>query len=601
MKLKFVAGMLLACLMILTISCQIDDNITKETHKHSIVRESRLTLQDLEALPNAIKIINRINGRSSDHKKKNVYNEDYDFFVNTDNILRIDNGNYHSLTFPVFRFEDNGYTENLVLSEDDNGDYTAYLYTYDLTLQEKSAVADGKPTLITNKIKREKINFDSSQVTQRMIQIWYTEVIVISCGDNNYHNATNFGLWHQCIEEKQPQVLVITRSVTIDDGDSGWIEGGNYSGGSSSGGGTPTYNPNIPPFDPDKEMGLVKGNITKPLVLQGTPEQNFYNNDLSGENEDLRFVMNNSIVRIPILQYLQRNGYSSQSRNVAVEILKQVSEGNINPELAAVIANIGQQDSTTAEAILEYLTENEYSENSIEAVENALDDVLTYDVPPNILLLIDKPCQNGVIKDLLAVSSPFIEVIQNTFNTSDKVNLEFINGTLPTPDGAAFTLPLPLGEPDNYLLTIKFADSHLEEATDLAIVATALHEMVHAYLIDLYLKDQLTAQNTNYDTLMDAFLNFYTESNQVTFQELDDEIHNAMADFMQKMANSIYNYAQSKNINVSVDYCIGLAWSTMYGYDLYNEVLTPQQKLDYAQIGYNEQNNTGTKKGSKCP
>lgn len=54
---------------------------------------------------------------------------------------------------------------------------------------------------------------------------------------------------------------------------------------------------------------------------------------------------------------------------------------------------------------------------------------------------------------------------------------------------------------------------------------------------------------------MDAFLNFYKDRDEMTFNELDDEMHNAMSNYIQKMANSIYNYAQSNNIpNVLVDY-----------------------------------------------
>lgn len=126
--------------------------------------------------------------------------------------------------------------------------------------------------------------------------------------------------------------------------------------------------------------------------------------------------------------------------------------------------------------------------------------------------------------------------------------------------------------------------------------------MVHAYLMQLFLNNQLVAQNNNYQSLMDAFLNFYKDRDEMTFNELDNEMHNAMHDFIDKMANSIYNYAQSINItDVSMDYCMALAWSTMQGYNLFNDVLTIQQQQNYSQIGYNEQYNTGDKKGSSCP
>lgn len=219
---------------------------------------------------------------------------------------------------------------------------------------------------------------------------------------------------------------------------------------------------------------------------------------------------------------------------------------------------------------------------------------------PLIMNNIDKPCQKEIINDILDTSSPFTDIIQQTFNTNDNVNLRISNTNLP--QGNAATSPVPFGSPDNYTINIKFDNSYLNTATDLSIVTSLLHELIHAYLIDLYLKDQLIATNQDYTNLLSAFIGFYKDSNQVTFTGLDNEIHNAMADFMQKMATSIYNYAQSKGMtNVDMNYCAALAWSSMQDTDLYNEVLTPQQKYNYSQIGYNEQENTGRKKGTKCP
>lgn len=57
------------------------------------------------------------------------------------------------------------------------------------------------------------------------------------------------------------------------------------------------------------------------------------------------------------------------------------------------------------------------------------------------------------------------------------------------------------------------------------------------------------------------------------------------------MANSIYNYAISKNISVTPDFCKKLAWGTMSGTDLFAEALTPAQQTENNNIYVYEQGN----------
>jgi hypothetical protein len=262
----------------------------------------------------------------------------------------------------------------------------------------------------------------------------------------------------------------------------------------------------------------------------------------------------------------------------------------------------GDEERTDmAKQVIQFVVDNENSEESINLAVEALSDILNNNVPSNIFNVINMPCQKDVINDLLNVSSPFTNDIQQVFGASTAVNLQISNGNI-TGNGAAETIPIPQGSPENYTINIRIDDAFLNSATDLSIAAAVLHELVHAYLIDLYLKGQLTAQNANYGNLLNAFINFYKDYDDATFQQLDDEIHYAMSHFTDKMASALYNYAQSKGLsNVNSDYCKALAWSTMQGYNLFEETLTPQQQNNYLQIGYNEENNTGTKKGSKCP
>jgi len=308
---------------ILLVACEKDDTASsgeKDLHIHGL-KEKHISMKDLKAMPKAIEALEKVLQKKSKAKNnKNAYDPDNDFFINTDSILLIENGSYSSLTFPIFRLEDKGVLENLVLSKDSKGEYTAAIYEYNLTSQEKESIKQEEPTLFTNPVKRTDIVFDDSHLNKSLIQVWYTDIVVIRCSSSE-HGEKNFGEWHQCTAAQKPQVLVITRSVVIDDGsgEGGWTSGGNYggggsgSGGSGSGGGSGPYNPNIPAFNPDTDMALVEGRITRPQLALPTGEQVFYNSLSPAQ----KATMNYKSVRVPILDYLGRNNYSSESMDFA--------------------------------------------------------------------------------------------------------------------------------------------------------------------------------------------------------------------------------------------------------------------------------------------
>jgi hypothetical protein len=221
------------------------------------------------------------------------------------------------------------------------------------------------------------------------------------------------------------------------------------------------------------------------------------------------------------------------------------------------------------------------------------------DFPNRIIYTINKPCQKEIIKNIIATCSPLTELIDNTFNSNDRTNLEFLTGNLPI--GNALTYPYYWGDQQNYILKIKLDDSYLDSATNLSIVANTVHELVHAHLINLFLNGQLTATNTNYNTLQNAFITFYEHQVQDTANPLDDEIHNAMIDFIDQIANAIYAYSQTYNIpNVTNEYCKQLAWGTMYNTDLFQTTLTSQQQIDYGNITAIEQDNMAGAIGTPC-
>lgn len=238
--------------------------------------------------------------------------------------MRIDNGNYHSLTFPVFRLQkDNGITENLVLSSQDNGKYLVALYKYKLSNQEKNAILNNQPTDIQGYVSRTVLqNFNPDDITARIVQVFYTQILVIPCGSGE-HDSKNFGQWHQCTVAKKPQVLAITRSVLIDVGDD--IVGiGSEIGSSGGGGGSGNGGYTPPGFDPGKDLLRVKGLLTRPQLGMKSPQERFYY-DLLGKNE--QDAMQSEQFRTPILKFLEENNWQQNHQEHAKQLLNYLYGG----------------------------------------------------------------------------------------------------------------------------------------------------------------------------------------------------------------------------------------------------------------------------------
>lgn len=314
---------------------------------------------------------------------------------------------------------------------------------------------------------------------------------------------------------------------------------------------------------------------------------------------NLKNLMTNNFWIYPnIVDFMRNNGGITPDNKAAVTFALTNSIPIFNLSLPNwTLTEINQFRYDTFIFLLQNTNNN--SSNFIQHIVANSSDIVNVDYTNKIINNIQKPCQKEIIKNITTISSPFTNLINQTFNSSEKVNVKFYNGN--NPGGApAFTSPILEGTPDNFIVKIRFDNTYLENATDLSIIAITLHELVHAYLIALYIKGELVATNTEYDTLQTAFMNFYNNMVEDTFDQADNEIHNAMKDFISQMGNSIYNYASSKNISVTPEYCENLAWGTMTGTILFQEALTPNQQTICNNIAAYEQDNLPQAKGTSC-
>lgn len=155
--------------LFLTTSCMKEDLEENNTQSNKRIVK-RITLEEFQKNKAAYAKYEQIATKKSNVQGKMVYNELYDFYVDTNSIIYIENGNYNSMTFPIYRDENTeNIHENLFLHLQPNGEYSSYILRYDLTNQDIYNHRNGLP--IANLSSKTTIvvldDFDSDALLNR--------------------------------------------------------------------------------------------------------------------------------------------------------------------------------------------------------------------------------------------------------------------------------------------------------------------------------------------------------------------------------------------------------------------------------------------------
>ena len=128
------------------VSCN-DDYQERNNFSSKSRKVTRVNLKKLQSNRNAYKKVNSILnvGKNKNQQNRIVYNDLYDFYIDTNEIIYIENGNYNSFTLAVFRTEETTYKENLFLHLQPNGEYAAYILRYNLNEQDLINYQNGLP------------------------------------------------------------------------------------------------------------------------------------------------------------------------------------------------------------------------------------------------------------------------------------------------------------------------------------------------------------------------------------------------------------------------------------------------------------------------
>ncbi|WP_179350057.1 hypothetical protein [Winogradskyella pacifica] len=166
--------------------CEKDDTVTSENSSEqpkftinliskSELSENKSVKTIVETLPNSKDLISQ-NGNTN-LQGKLIYSEKYDFYVDNEQAYHITSGDYESYTFAIKRPENNGLTENLVLSKQKDGTYKASIMSYDLTETERQSVIDGViPVGIENKTSVQPLPEVSSSSDSGIVPIGSTGI-----------------------------------------------------------------------------------------------------------------------------------------------------------------------------------------------------------------------------------------------------------------------------------------------------------------------------------------------------------------------------------------------------------------------------------------
>ncbi len=215
-----------------------------------------------------------------------------------------------------------------------------------------------------------------------------------------------------------------------------------------------------------------------------------------------------------------------------------------------------------ASEMLYYLVEQNYSGSSIDFVMEALDSLMNGgEVSFDENLIIDpsvSDCVQSII-DPLITKSDFVSLVPNVpintnlsslildlFSNSSNHNLKIEVGSLSSGVNAE-TVPSSQGG-GHFLYTTTINSSYINNATDLAIARTVIHESVHAYLSYIYHDQPFSS--------ISVILRHHLSQNGATTNTAQ---HEFMVQYVDAVAYSLQNW--DNNGLGSIDYYKYLAWS----------------------------------------
>lgn len=281
--------------------CEKEDEIYKEDAKliePSKVNISVLRTEDVEKNTNLMRVINKAEKKVSKNKaNKTVYNADYDFTINTSYAKVIENNGLKNYTFGVYRTEDNGLLENLLLEEQADSTFKVSLVQYNITNTEKDNLINKQIVDVEDKITLVELDDisdsifnkeDASSETCTVFSYDWEQGSSCASGQHDYTDGGECDFWGNANQMATSGGWVLT-SGEIDCGSGGGsTQGtsgptGNSSGGNLNGGSGGTYvPPTTSPVLCPECLELEEDDIVSYNLLNNDCAKNIIKNEIMG-------------------------------------------------------------------------------------------------------------------------------------------------------------------------------------------------------------------------------------------------------------------------------------------------------------------------------
>ena len=558
------------------LGCEKDDIIEaqeptiKQTHKPkyntSVVYSNTINKNEsLKAALNKLRGV-KTEGKSN-HSSKLILNDSLNIAIEDSSAkyLETPDGSYHSYTFVAFDYEHPQGMQNVVLSLQPDGTYREFLFRYNLTDSEIELYRNEAFVDLTGKISFAELDnnsfagdFFSKETADGDCVVWdYTAGS--SCTAGGEHSFSDGAK-----STSNPGGCEAWGTTSMATPSSNNAVGIDWNCINSSGSGyTPPQNNNNPSNGP--QSGAGQTNIPQQDVTSGympTPKQQRqkeFKNGLGDEAENCFNTVLTPSQQQEILDFLEATLAIDVNGNVATGSVDGYSQGDMDFAEQAALAMCGGG-------------EVDYDENII--YDNSLNDY---------------PCHKKIIKDAINSCSPLSQLVLNLFESNDGVNLIIKASDLgPINSGPnASTTPTSSYNSNTQTcdITITFNENYLENATDISIARTSIHESLHAILIYLFEQDLLYSPNGNIIEGFEGFVDAYINYQLGLPSNLNTAHHELLVIFVEDIAESLSFFSVEHGYNnYTFEYYKKMSWSGLTTMDsfllLYPQYINPDDEIN---------------------
>lgn len=440
-----------------------------------------------------------------------------DYKIITDTILKVTRENgHHTFNFNIKR-EGHTYNdtiENLIITSGRDSIYYAYLLKYNFTyndyandIREKieNSSVTYRPVDIDNGLILNDIFINQGELSNARVHYLCVETWVQGSGQPPTFGGQKGGLpgsnGDYDLYDTDPSWVFDTQSCS-------WITSG---GGSIPGYGDINF-PN-PGWVHGHGSGAEPSPTGYPSNAYGAQALKQFGWTLSSSQLNWRNNQENGDTRDEMEAFLFQNGYTDENEafvRAAIDALGQNPDAEIDWENKVIL------DFEASDCL----------EDIIDTLKNCSSDVfLLPEIPTNVNLS---------------------SLILNTFNNVSNHGLKIQRGNLPSNLNAS-TSPSSLGN-NTSMYTITINNSFIQNATDLAVVRTIIHEILHAYLSYIY-QDQPFSDLSS------------TLRHHLSANGFNDNVaqHQVMVDFVSAIGYALQNW-DNNSLN-GINYYKYLAWS----------------------------------------